>query len=687
MCSAMNPVGNVYCDKCNARLVPMSHQSQEEEKREAPTIKGLSLPTIPLEGQPEEKPRAEDVTAAAPAGNWLTQLRASTTVEAEEPEAPVEPVEPVEIPDWLRNREPIGEKSALVEPHPIEEAVPAAPALAEAEVPDWLRETAPAAAAPPSAEPALAEVEVPDWPREAAPAAAEPAPEEAVPAAPALAAVEVPDWLREAAPQETAPAAAEPPSAEPALAEAEVPDWLREAAPAAAAPPSAEPAPEEAPPFMGTPALVSAEAPDWLQEALPEKAVSEEAPPVPPLVGLTEEVKSTTVPEWLADVQPKATPPSAPTAPIPAEVPSTTPPESKIEIPEAEGLARAEIPEWLEDMRPHEKAVEAITEKEPLETEGLLEGLRGTLPTTPAIEIPAVHESALPAKAKEASLARAQLLQELLSRTGETMEPEIHEPGITVTERFQRLVVALVLIVPIVIILAWPSALKSKFPSIAQPGKSSLEAAERLDNVIEKVNTGTTVVVAFEYGPTEADELNQVAAPILQHLIDREVHLSIVSTRPEGLAVAKELLRHIEADQEQYTLHGYRPGGATGVSQLLADADARPGLILVLAARPAPLRRWVEQAHARWTDTPPIIAGTSALLEAAASPYLDANAGQLEGMISGLSGAAAYENRRGAEGQATEWLNALAAGHVAVIGLMLVGAVFYAFAGRRKKGE
>jgi hypothetical protein len=85
-------------------------------------------------------------------------------------------------------------------------------------------------------------------------------------------------------------------------------------------------------------------------------------------------------------------------------------------------------------------------------------------------------------------------------------------------------------------------------------------------------------------------------------------------------------------------------------------------------------------------DTLPVVAGMSAALEPAASPYLESNAKQLEGAINGLSGAATYEVLRQSEGQATQRLNALAAGHIAIVGLMILGAVFYTFSGPRTSG-
>ena len=269
------------------------------------------------------------------------------------------------------------------------------------------------------------------------------------------------------------------------------------------------------------------------------------------------------------------------------------------------------------------------------------------------------------------------MLQRLLAQETETPRPKARKPGLAIGERLQRLIVAIALILPMLTILLWHPLTGSEAPLLTHPDQLDKEAMELYDT-IESMNAGDTVLVAFEYGPAEADELDLVAEPILQHLVDRGVRITPVSTQPMGPSVAEELLSQIGATREQ---PAYRPGDATGVSQLLANADA-PRLILVLAARPTPLRWWVEQAHARGQT---VVAGVSAAVEIAASPYLDANADQLQGAVSGLSGAAAYENHRGARGQTTKQLNALAAGHVAIAILMLAGGVIYTVV--RPRGE
>ncbi|OQY24416.1 MAG: hypothetical protein B6I35_01715 [Anaerolineaceae bacterium 4572_32.2] len=192
MCGAMNPVGNVYCDKCNARLVPMAAPPAQEEAPKPIPIKGFSLPTILPEEQPVTDATAE-IEMKGESEDWLSQLRASTTEETEEPEPEVEsiesgegaedwlsqlrvsaeenegaepisePVEPVEIPDWLRDMGPVSGEGEPT-PSPVEEQptiVESVEREPEAKAPDWLRDIAPEEeATAPEAAPPLAEAQV-----------------------------------------------------------------------------------------------------------------------------------------------------------------------------------------------------------------------------------------------------------------------------------------------------------------------------------------------------------------------------------------------------------------------------------------------------------------------------------------------------------------------------------------------
>ncbi|HUV88225.1 MAG TPA: hypothetical protein VMY80_01110, partial [Anaerolineae bacterium] len=455
---------------------------------------------------------------------------------------------------------------------------------------------------------------------------------------------------------------------------------------------------------------VAAEVPDWLREiAPPEAAPPETVPPVPQRVEVPPEARTTEVPEWLAALMATPTEPSAPTAPGLEGIFPPSPTEPGTGVTEMEGLAHAEIPAWLEALRPRTEPAEKPVETEPMEAEGLLAGLSGVLPPTLAIQTPATREGARPSETSQASLARAQLLQGLLAQPAEGAQPSAGQrgwvhPGLRsaarTAARMQRWLVLVVLLVAVGSTLIAPLIIPpgGGLPTLTQPARSpaadnrmDFQRVTRMHSAIQGLSAESAVLVAFEYGPAEADELNAVAEPILRHLLDQRARISIVSTRPEGQSTAAGLLNRITAAERgytagQYTLAGYRTSEAMGVAQLLRATETRPALVLVLTAQPGPLRWWVEQTRALYGDALPVVAGMSAALEPAASPYLESNARQLEGAISGLSGAAAYEALRQSAGQATQRLNALAAGHVAIVGLMILGAVFYTFSGARVSG-
>ncbi len=679
-----------------------------------------------------ESPAAGGETEEA--ADWLSQLRTAATEEARAPEGPPAIPEPAEIPDWLRGLGPVeaaptrreeraeAPKAPVIPEVPFEETAPVKPPPAPAEMPDWLREIARPTAAPAGiefepetpAKPAPAPAEMPDWLSEiAAPAAPPPTaditPEEALRPTPTR--LEIPDWLSEIAAPETAPhpvstAPEEALRPTPTPGPVEIPDWLSEiAAPETAPPEPAAPAPEEAeiPNWLReltqaesiaptpatsavfvettptTPAPVPSEIPDWLREMAPP--LTEAAPSAPPL-----EVPPTAVsemPAWLADLEPVPSP--MPSTPVFEGIPQVSTAALGAETIAAEGLVRAEIPEWLQAMRPREEAGAPTVEEDTFETAGPLGGLRGLL--TPIAEIPHTRERAPSAKITAASVARAQLLQSLVTRPAEAPPVKAYMRGISLGEQILHMLVRLLLAFAIAGALLIPHipGLDIQIPRLTLPAGSA--AVQGMHTAVEGIGPDSPVLVAIEYGPTEADELDLVAKPILAHLLARQARILVASTRPEGEAMAARILA-----EGQYIPVGYRPGGSTGAAQLLADteikAGARPALILVLAAQPAPLRGWVEQVRAKYgTGAPPIVAGVSAALEPVANPYLDSNAGQLRGMVSGLSGAATYEMLQSVQGEASERLNVLAVGHAAVVVLIISGLIIYVLAGPRRRGR
>jgi len=330
-------------------------------------------------------------------------------------------------------------------------------------------------------------------------------------------------------------------------------------------------------------------------------------------------------------------------------------------------------------MKPAEPTEEVETKKEALETQGLLEGMRGLLPSASVVETPPIGQVRSDHEISDVALTRAQLLQSLLSRHVRAPAEKATQKRQRLVERIERAVLGVLLLVAVIGALLIPQA---QLPSLVQFGEGQIPAlsaeVERFQQVIESVDAGETVFVAWEYGFYGADEMNLIAGPILEQLVAREAELTVVSTRPEARALVGRLL-----DEGEYTWHAYRPGGAIGMAGLLPDE--RPALILLLTSEPNGLRRWIEQVNALaprlYDDVPPILVGQGAMLETLSSPYADVDAQQIEASIKGVRGAAAYEQLTDSEAQASQQINALTIGHLLFTGALVLGGVIYGLAG------
>lgn len=633
----------------------------------------------------------------------------------------METLEPTTVPDWLRDLAPTEEppaapafeetiptEAAVPPSGEVDETIPGMPTPGPAAVPDWMQDLAPAeegtprvpseetppfeAAAPfeggidetQPAAPASGPAGVPDWLKDLGPPGAV---EETAPGPPTPALADVPEWLMDSAPSGAPEAAASPgggiDEAVPGIGmpgPAGIPDWLQEMAPAEPAPAQEEesaaewPEPPEAAPSAG-PAPIAAEVPDWLRSAAPASPPPFVAAPVPG----TEES-----PEWLEGLREEEAQPTPPPAAPEGVPPFVAEPEG--EPAEATGLARARIPSWLEAMRPTaEEPVEVAVDEGPVETEGILEGLRGVLAPLPIAEEAPPQDRALEAAVDEATLARAQLLQSLLTRSTQAPRAQVQEQQTGIAERAPRWLITIVLFVIVTgTLLPRQFDLGYTVPTLTQPQES---VSVSVHDTIESVNAGDPVLVAFEYGLSEADELNVVAESILVHLSEREADISTVSSQPEGIGVAAKLRGDLEAAEQitlTYASVQYLPGDAAGIAGLLSAMEPKPKLIVVLAAKPAPLRWWIEQTGALG-QAPPVVAGISAMLEQIASPYLNGHAGPLQGAVVGVRGAAGYEARRGRSGPAAERLDTLALSQITVAALILAGAALYFLSGPRRR--
>lgn len=690
MCGRSNPDDQEVCQFCQARLKPLriSPSGGAEAAGERPAAGGAAPPE-----------------SAGGSLDWLSSLRASDEA------GPSEPAEEA-LPDWL---------SGLREQTPLEE---------EEGAPDdeWLARLAASSAAepPPAAQDAIS------WLESYRPSEAEEAtPGRVTPGAPD----ELPDWLAGVEESGVSDEGAEAlewlssigPEAESLLGplgeekageerpegmpSAEVPalDWLAEIPPAAPEPTESaeeagwEPAQPEPLPFMpegeeeaAMPAPLTEggtaggdEELDWLKElesAFPETVAETKAEtPLPSSAPFTfdEEtlaelppVSEASVPEWLASVAQEA-------------------PEEQAE--EAAAIEPGTLPSWLEAMRPTsaDGSLPPELAEAPVENVGPLAGLRAVLPAEPDIlqtRKPPVYSSRL--QISDLQAQRAELLAELIKTEGEP-RPVPGRPVIT-PQHILRSLIFLVLLVAI----AAPLTLGT--PQIARPAAPAETVAVGI--LIERLPANAPVLLAVDFQPAAAGEMDAVAGAVLDHLMRRGVFLVLVSTSPTGAYQGEYLVQqasllsgypHVAG--VNYLNLGFIPGGESGLQafgyapqQILPlDVGANRvwdhpvlqnvrsaadfAMTLVLTENAETARAWIEQYRPA-IGAQPLVMLVSAQVEPYMHPYLEGASGQVQALIAGLAGSAAYEQTWQRVGYASiYWSSYGLAVYAAVLTIVLAG--------------
>jgi hypothetical protein len=519
---------------------------------------------------------------------------------------------------------------------------------------------------------------------------------------------EIPDWLRELRPE---------PEALPTLVEAEAPPLAVEAEPAEEPPAWLKelgPAPEgEVPVFEEAEEVpTEEEAPELLRELGPPELAAEEAVEAPPAV-LDVEVPTDEVPDWLKELGPPVTaerPAVEEEAPLPPPTPmkeEVSPPVAAEEAVEVEGLAQAEIPAWLQELRTREVEegdAEALGVLEAVETTGLLAGIQGVLPVEPIVSGPHKAPPA-PTTAVTVGPEQANLFREIITQEPAPV-PEVVAPRRAriwegVLRRLIYLLIALAVIIPLFGGGDW-------FGEAELPAGAAMEFYDTIQNLPSE----SVVLLAFDYDPSTAAEMDRLAEPVLWHLMDRNVRLMTVSLLPTGPAVAGNLLDRVAGEHggyqygKNYVNLGYIPGQAAAPNELASDLralvpqDYRQGkslgefpatqdvngiqdvsLMIEFAAQQRTLQWWIEQVGSQYQVE--IMAAVSAALEPTATPYH--NSGQLVGLISGLPNAAQYEIKTSKwPSLAIASVDSQSVAHLAIVALIVLGSLASLVSARRK---
>jgi hypothetical protein len=257
------------------------------------------------------------------------------------------------------------------------------------------------------------------------------------------------------------------------------------------------------------------------------------------------------------------------------------------------------------------------------------------------------------------------------------------------------------------------------FPAMALPAFAPRDLAF-LVGVVEAVATDRPALVVFDYEAGATGEMEAVAGPLLSHLMARGIPIATLSTRPGGSVLAERLMAlegagHNYVRGEDFVHLGYLPGGPAAVQLFAAsprdavtsgflepdvlttiwESPVLAGvtqlsdftLMAVVTSGSEDARVWIEQTDPYLGESP-LVTVVSAGSEPLVRPYYESSDPKLNGILSGLTSAVAYEQRLGRPGLAHARWSSYGLGLLAAEVLIVLGAVGAvtsgAFRARRK---
>jgi hypothetical protein len=485
-----------------------------------------------------------------------------------------------------------------------------------------------------------------------------------------------------------------------------LPDWLSEPPPAEAGSKgqlldASRPEMPQAPQPHGSADETGAIAPQELPVDVPAPvpATSDVVPAFPP-----EEIRQLDVdavfasmhmPDWLTELgQPlQASSQDAPPA-----------------VQDDEPISPADLPSWVQAMRPAESiaapAADHSGEGLPPEERGPLLGLHGVLPAIPASALPSGRpkSQSLKLEASERHELHARLLEDLLA--SETQSLPIEDSRKLGSERLLRWGIGFLLLVVVGGAILSGSRI---FPLPAAVPNESIAAIQAIQNIPPDAR----VLAVFDYEPSTVGEMEATASSLMDHLLLlKHPRLAVVSTSPTGAALAERFMSEVLRDRTyvrgvQYVNLGYLPGGLAGVqafardpsgtmplgasadrvwdSDVLSGAQALSDFaaIIVLTESLEGGRVWVEQTALARGSTVMVLV-SSAQAGPMLLPYFDA--GQVQGLVAGLTGAAGAEIANGGlPGFVRRYWDAYSLGLYFAVLCITLGSLWQLWVGARER--
>lgn len=624
-----------------------------------------------------------------------------------------------ELTDWFR--ESAGDQPSFQPPVQFTAAAdtPFSAPPSSDDTPDWLKQMTADAGQKESEPPAVLPLGSSDWFSDAS-SASSAAPQETFNLS-----SDTPDWLSSLGGESAPFAGSAPAESEPFASGGDIPSWLTPESDASKksdstpvwlqgegesagvpawldsnqAAPAAQPAPLQDD-LLG-------DMPDWLKAAAPQTSIFDE-PAKSPAAFVRDEPKTqqinapfeaapafsedafrneagealfTDMPDWLSNAMDQ--PPKSSNVPEP--------------ITGSDALAPDVLPSWVEAMRPSDQAMSNIVSASndlTLESRGALAGLTGVLPAgvgfTPTSK-PKAYSIKL--NASDEQLKHAGILEQILA--AETAPESIASEKPLAASRVLRWSLAFILLT----VTIGSAILRTQFFSMPTGIPNELKFAVA---VAQAIPEDAPVLVAVNYDPARAGEMEAAAAPLFDNLLLlKHPRLTFVASNESGAMLAERFMAgplavHNYQSQATYVNLGYLSGGQMGVRafaqnpslaapldiysqpawmfqplQGVSTLDQFAAIVLITDDANA-ARTWVEQTQPA-RGVVPLIVVASAQAAPMIQPYFDS--GQVSGVVSGLYGGALIERHynSGRPGTARAYWDAYSIGMLLAMMLVLGG--------------
>ena len=188
---------------------------------------------------------------------------------------------------------------------------------------------------------------------------------------------------------------------------------------------------------------------------------------------------------------------------------------------------------------------------------------------------------------------------------------------------------------------------------------------------LSNLDSGSKVLLSFEYGPSTKPEIHPMSVALLNHLFAKEIKVYIMALWPDGVFMSTDALEQVLSsglfeveEYKDYVNLGFKQGGevvirgvASDIRQLytkdykLVPIDSIPMMngiknvsdfdyVIDLSAGTPGTTEWVQ--YACDPKEVPFTSGCTSIQVTDVMPYV--KSGQVRGILAGMPGAAEYES-------------------------------------------